>query len=183
MANLCEAPISPARRAATLHITGLALAGVAILFSGRSAVVAAEPKSVAFLGAQLLNDHESLEPTTDAERARLAAIEALFKQKLEASGRYAFVSLPATTAAKIAEGPSYGTCGGCEFKYGAEAHADLAAWIVVQKVSDLILNINVYIVDVATRKPTFVHSVDIRGNTDESWTRGMTYLIKNYLLR
>jgi hypothetical protein len=56
------------------------------------------------------------------------------------------------------------------------------AWLVVQKVSDLILNINVYMAETATRKLTFVHSVDIRGNTDESWTRGMTYLIKNYLL-
>jgi hypothetical protein len=53
---------------------------------------------------------------------------------------------------------------------------------VVQKVSDLILNINVYMADVAAGKLVFVHSVDIRGNTDESWTRGITYLVKNYLL-
>jgi hypothetical protein len=53
---------------------------------------------------------------------------------------------------------------------------------VVQKVSDLILNINVYMADVAAGKLAFVHSVDIRGNTDESWTRGVTYLVKNYLL-
>jgi hypothetical protein len=39
---------------------------------------------------------------------------------------------------------------------------------VVQKVSDLILNLNVYMTDVAARKLAFVHSVDIRGNTDES---------------
>ena len=37
-------------------------------------------------------------------------------------------------------------------------------------------------VDVAAGKLVFVHSVDIRGNTDESWTRGITYLVKNYLL-
>jgi hypothetical protein len=36
--------------------------------------------------------------------------------------------------------------------------------------------------DVASRKLTFVHSVDIRGNTDESWKRGLAYLVKNYLL-
>ena len=58
----------------------------------------------------------------------------------------------------------------------------MTAWIVVQKVSDLILNINVYMADVATGKLAFVHSVDIRGDTDESWTRGLTYLVKNYLL-
>ena len=66
--------------------------------------------------------------------------------------------------------------------YGKQLGADFAAWIVVQKVSDLILNINVYMADVAARKLTFVHSVDIRSNTDKSWTRGLTYLVKNYLL-
>jgi hypothetical protein len=134
------------------------------------------------LNIQFLNDHEDLEPTTGAERARLALIESLFKAKLEASGRYKFVSIPADAAGKIAAGPAIGACGGCEFGYGKEFSADYAAWIVVQKVSDLILNINVYMVDVAAGKLAFVHSVDIRGDTDESWTRGITYLVKNYLL-
>jgi Protein of unknown function (DUF2380) len=109
-------------------------------------------------------------------------IESLFKAKLEASGRYKFVSVPADAAEKIAAGPEVGACGGCEFEYGKQLGAPYAAWIVVQKVSDLILNLNVYMADIAARKLTFVHSVDIRGNTDESWTRGITYLVKNYLL-
>ncbi len=51
----------------------------------------------------------------------------------------------------------------------------------MQKVSNLILNMNVYMADVATSKMTFVRSVDIRGNTDESWSVGMNWLIKNYV--
>src|SRR5271163_1032522 len=124
-------------------------------FNARLAAAAApsEPaKSVAFLGVQFLNDHEDLEPTTSAERARLALIASLFKAKLEASGRYTFVSIPADAAAKISAGPEVGACGGCEFGYGKELGADTVAWIVVQKVSDLILNINVYMADVATGK-------------------------------
>lgn len=35
--------------------------------------------------------------------------------------------------------------------------------------------------DVKNKKMAFVRSVDIRGNTDESWTRSLTYLVKNYL--
>ena len=139
-------------------------------------------KSVALLNVEFLNDHADLEPTTDAERARLASIGSLFKAKLEASGRYKFVSIPADAAGKIAAGPEIGACGGCEFDYGKQLGAEHAAWIVVQKVSDLILNINVYMGDVTARKLAFVHSVDIRGDTDESWTRGITYLVKNYLL-
>ena len=109
-------------------------------------------------------------------------IESLFKAKLEASGRYKFVSIPADAAGKIAAGPAIGACGGCEFGYAKQLGADYAAWIVVQKVSDLILNINVYMGDVAAKKLAFVHSVDIRGDTDESWSRGISYLVKNYLL-
>ena len=109
-------------------------------------------------------------------------IASVFKAKLETSGRYHFVSIPADAASKIAAGPEVGACGGCEFGYGKELGADTVAWIVIQKVSDLILNINVYMADVRSGKLAFVHSVDIRGDTDESWTRGITYLVKNYLL-
>jgi hypothetical protein len=169
---------------ATCAALGVA-AFLMVAVGARSTAAAAQNdpvKAVAFLNVQFLNDHADLEPTTSAERIRLATIESLFKAKLEASGRYRFVSIPADAAAKIAAGPEVGACGGCEFEYGKQLGADYAAWIVVQKVSDLILNLNVYMADVSARKLTFVHSVDIRGNTDESWARGITYLVKNYLL-
>ena len=59
---------------------------------------------------------------------------------------------------------------------------DEVAWINIQKVSNLILDVNLYIADVHAKKMTFVHSVDIRGNTDESWMRSMDYLIETPLL-
>jgi Protein of unknown function (DUF2380) len=46
-----------------------------------------------------------------------------------------------------------------------------------------ILNINVYMEDAESGKMKFARSVDIRGNTDESWRRGLDYLLRNYLLR
>jgi hypothetical protein len=176
--------LAPGRAPAALRAAALAiLASIAI---GAPPIATAAPddrvKVVALLDVQFLNDHADLEPTTKAEQARLASIASLFKAKLEASGRYRFVSIPADTAAKMAAGPTIGACGGCEFDYGKQLAADTVAWVVVQKVSDLILNINVYMGDVTARKLTFVHSVDIRGNTDESWSRGISYLVKNYLL-
>jgi Protein of unknown function (DUF2380) len=185
-ARLCWRGALLVRFRAALVASGLvAFLVVASLAMGVCPTVAAaasEPKSVALLDVQFLNDHEDLEPTTSAERARLALIESLFKAKLEASGRYKLTSIPQDVHEKIAAGPEIGACGGCEVRYGKELGADYAAWIVVQKVSDLILNINVYMADVAAGKLAFVHSVDIRGDTDESWTRGLTYLLKNYLL-
>ena len=173
-----------ARSRAALAAWGVAALLIleAIGAAATAATPADPPKSIVVLNIQFLNDHADLEPTTDAERARLASIISLFKAKLEASGQYRIVSIPTDAQAKIADGPEIGSCGGCEYDYGKQVAADYAAWIIVQKVSDLILNINVYMADVAARKLTFVHSVDIRGNTDESWTRGITYLVKNYLL-
>jgi len=170
------------RRITRSRAAGFALAFGLTFGLGASPALAAA-KSVVFLGVQFLNDHEDLEPTTAAERSRVAAAGEAFKAKMEASGHYAFAPVPADAQTKIDDGPVIGSCGGCEFQYGRQLGGQLVAWLVVQKVSDLILNINVYIGDVATGKLTQVHSVDIRGNTDESWAHGVNYLVKNYVLK
>jgi len=35
--------------------------------------------------------------------------------------------------------------------------------------------------DAQSGKLAFVKSVDIRGNTDESWRHGLDYMLRNYL--
>ena len=71
---------------------------------------------------------------------------------------------------------------GCEAAIARRLGAEVAITGTVQKVSNLILNINLYVRDVATEKRTRTMSVDIRGNTDESWLRGISYLLRNQLL-
>ena len=56
-----------------------------------------------------------------------------------------------------------------------------AAWGTVQKVSNLILNINVYMEMRKPRRMNFFNSVHIRGNTDESWRRGLEYMLRHYV--
>ncbi|MGF6306682.1 hypothetical protein ABIB82_000829 [Bradyrhizobium sp. i1.8.4] len=53
---------------------------------------------------------------------------------------------------------------------------------VVQKVSNLILNTNLYLRDVHTGQLVAAVSADMRGNTDESWSRATDYLVRNRLL-
>lgn len=142
-----------------------------------------EPRKILFLGTKFQNDHEGQEPTTDAERNRLHAIEEILKSQLESTGEFHFIPVATDIATKINEGQSIGECGGCEIDYGVRSGADISAWIVVQKVSNLILNINLYMIDVPGRKLMLSQSVDIRGNTDQSWTRGMSYLVKNHVIR
>ena len=53
----------------------------------------------------------------------------------------------------------------------------------MQKVSNLILNVNLVIEDAATGRVLHAESVDIRGNTDESWSRGLRYLLNERMFR
>src|SRR5579859_8017484 len=134
---------------------------------------------IAFFGFHLINT--SLEPTKAAEDERIRMLDDLFREKLGASDRFRLVTIPPDMDRKIAEGPWIGDCNGCERDFAKQASADWAAWGTVQKVSDLILNINLYIEDAATGKMEFVKSVDIRGNTDESWQHGLDYMLRHYL--
>ncbi len=52
----------------------------------------------------------------------------------------------------------------------------------IQKVSNLILNLNVYIKDVNGDKPERGYSVDMRGDTDESFDRAVKYIVKHNIL-
>jgi hypothetical protein len=67
-------------------------------------------------------------------------------------------------------------------KLAEKLGADIAITGLVQKVSNLIINMNIYLHDVHTGKPIGAMSADMRGNTDESWTRTMEWLIRNRML-
>ena len=59
-----------------------------------------------------------------------------------------------------------------------KSEAERVARCWVQKVSNLILNINIE-VSTAQDEVLYASSVDIRGNTDESWLRGVRRLVDN----
>ena len=71
------------------------------------------------------------------------------------------------------------SCNGCDVEIGRALKTDrvMTAW--VQKVSNLILNINIQIRDVKNDAIILNKSVDIRGNTDESWSRGIRYMVRS----
>ena len=159
-----------------------ALAAAAFLIFWTSGITTAatdDIPQVAFFGFQLINT--SLEATTPVEDQRIRILDDLFRLKLDASGRFKIVPLPTDLRVEITAGPGISNCNGCQLDWARRAGADWAAWGTVQKVSNLILNINVYMEDARTGKPQFVKSVDIRGNSDESWRRGLNYLLRHYL--
>jgi Protein of unknown function (DUF2380) len=172
----------PQARSTTIAWLLAFLIAALVVLAAPSATRGADAPSLAYLGTFLQNDNEGLEPTTDAERARLKRTGDEFAAQLADSGRYRIVLTPDDMRAKIAAGQLLGECGGCEADYGRALGADLVAWIRVQKVSNLILNMNVYIADVRSGRMLLTKSVDLRGNTDDSWSRSLRYLVKNSVL-
>jgi hypothetical protein len=156
----------------------MAIIAAPIAVASAAADTTAVPR-VAFFGFQLINT--SLEPTTPTESERVRMLGDLFREKVDASGRFKIIAIPPDLRETIAAGPEISGCNGCERDFARKLGADWAAWGTVQKVSNLILNINVYMEDAQEAKMEFVKSVDIRGNTNESWRHGLDYMLRHYL--
>ena len=102
------------------------------------------------------------------------------REALAKSGKFEVVDIGPVEAA--AHGANLQACGGCDATLAQKVGADLSITGTVQKVSNLILNMNIYIRDVSSQKVIVSRSADFRSNTDESWSRALNYLIKNYVL-
>ena len=165
------------------HLRGPALA-LGLLGLSANCPLAAAETSVAVFDFELIDS--SLEGETfgtkPEEIERLEMISELLRHKLTESGRYRVVDIsPAKD--KIADAGYFHGCNGCDAAIARSLGADQAITGTVQKVSNLILNINLYVRDAASRQVIWASSVDVRGNTDESWSRGVSYILRNRLLK
>ena len=145
-----------------------------------AASATADPQKVAFFGVTLLNT--SMEPTTPEEEARRVAAEAQIVETLTESGRFEFVDITpilqkADLFANLAQ------CNGCDSQFARELGADLAMTGEFQKTSNLILSFTLYLRDAETGDLVGGGSADIRGNNDDSWHRGVSYILRNRILK
>jgi hypothetical protein len=149
-----------------------------------AASAAAEAPRVAVFGFELIDT--SLEGEMSGARAdeqqRLVMISDRLRRELTRSGRYTVVEVSPARDRIERAGLLHG-CNGCEADIAKDLGADLAMSGTVQKVSNLILNINLYLRDAKTSELLRVMSVDIRGNTDESWSRGVSYIVRRRFLK
>jgi hypothetical protein len=143
---------------------------------------AAEPPRLAVFDLEMMDTSlqgEVYGPRADEQDRLMRAGDQLRKEVGE-SGRFQIVDISPVNAA--AHQSNLRACGGCDLKLAQQLHADLEMTGVVQKVSNLILNINLYLRDVHTGRLVTAASADMRGNTDESWSHTMRYLIRERLL-
>jgi hypothetical protein len=130
---------------------------VAVLVIGVGSAAAAESRRVAFFGFFLINT--SLQPTQPAEEKRLEMLDTILRDQLAGAGRFSFVAISPELQKQAIAGSGLPNCNGCERDLAEKTDAEWVAWGTVQKVSNLILNINLYMEDVQTGRIEFAHSV------------------------
>jgi Protein of unknown function (DUF2380) len=143
---------------------------------------AAEPPTIAVIGFELVDDQP--DPIRDADhKRRLAAIHAQLQQGLHQRGLYRVVETtpaqPMIDALRAQNAFVY-RCNGCLAEVGQKLDTRLVVVGWVQRVSELILNVNVSVRVAATDEEVLAKSVDLRGNNDESWTRAMAFMLRDW---
>ncbi len=115
-----------------------------------------------------------------AEKARLIKLGEQLRKSIAESGRFQVVDVGPVE--KEAHSSNLQSCGGCDTDLARKLGAGLSITGTVQKVSNLILNVNLYVRDVPAGKLIASMSADMRGDTDESWSRALNWLIRHRLL-
>jgi hypothetical protein len=162
------------------RVVGRCLIAAAMTGALFAAVAQENPKTIALMQFELVDDTGD-RASDDAQKIRLAMISQQLRDAFTENRLYTVVkNAPAAELiADLDKRYALHDCNGCDVDIGRALNADriLTAW--VQKVSNLILNINIQIRDVKTGLIVLNKSVDIRGNTDESWSRGIRYMVRS----
>ena len=146
-----------------------------------SAVPAAPLRSLAVLDFELV-DEQNNPLTKAAQLLRLAQATAQIQRELAERGLYRVLDAAPSAGlqAKLRDQQAYlYRCDDCADQVGRLLGAELVMATWVQKVSELILNLNVQIYDVKAQQVLLSKSVDMRGNDDTSWTRAVRYLVRD----
>jgi Protein of unknown function (DUF2380) len=154
----------------------------AMLALAASAAAAEEPwdgRRAAFFGVTFIDTSTEgdLMGVRADETARTAMLTDTIAEALEAEGIELVDLAPVRDVLDRTKNPA--KCNGCDIRMARELGADYSIVSEVQKVSNLILSMNIYVRDTGTGGQVAGQAVDIRGNTDESWTRGARYILKN----
>jgi hypothetical protein len=146
------------------------------------AAAGAHERSAAIFDFELVDSSRDnqLAPHDAEHQARLVQISNQLRRRLAESGRFSIADI--APVAHEAHASNLQACGGCDVLLASRVGADLAITGTVYKVSNLILNMMIFIRDVKTGGNIAVAQADMRGDTDESWTRTLDWLVRNRLL-
>lgn len=163
--------------------TGVLVLGLIALwmFAVPQAGASDRPRLILF-GMELQDtSHEGeIDGVREDQQKRLKLLDAEAEALFKATGYFELVDV-SSAARQIEEGRPLRRCNGCDIDIAKTFNADYVILGVVYKVSNLILEIHLYQRDAKTGQVVNHMHTSIRGNTDQSWLRGLRWLIKNRL--
>ena len=138
-------------------------------------------KIAAVMEFELIDDMRDYErpEVKDAQNRRIDLISDALRQEFRRRGMYRLAdnSAAAKLISDLKAQQELRDCNGCEIDIGRALGADVIIIGWVQKVSNLILNINIEAKEVNSGRMLYVKSVDLRSNSDNSWLRGIRYMV------
>jgi hypothetical protein len=140
----------------------------------------APPPSLAVFPVELWDT--SGEGAKPDQAEKLAAATAILAKAIEKTGRYGVVDLASYKDAIEKASPRY-ACNGCWVPIAKQAGAAFAAISTIHKVSSLISSFDIAIANVETGKAVAYASGQFRGDTVESYTRSIAFLVNEELFK
>jgi hypothetical protein len=147
-----------------------------------AAAAQAAPKAAVF-PFELIDDSldgQYFGPRAD-ETQRLALATAELRMLVTQEAGFDVLDL-GTLASEVEKAAPLYKCNGCEVELARKLGADFAITAAVRKYSNLLLSLHIYVKEASTGNLTKMYRVDIRGNTDESWLRGVRWLVARGLV-
>ncbi|WP_321797418.1 DUF3280 domain-containing protein [Caballeronia sp. J97] len=158
-----------------------AMLAIALAIAMTSAHAQAAPHSIAMLDCTLIDDNAAYNDadTNRIQAERLAIVSGALRDDLRdrALFRVADNAKASDLIATLKSTQDLNACNGCELRVAKALGASRVGVCWVQKISNLILNMNLRVEDAGSGAMLFQRSVDIRGNTDLSWKRGAKALV------
>jgi hypothetical protein len=180
--DIVSRPPETTRVSSRIRIASMLLCtSLVVCATGSVAQATGEPRSIALLNCSLIDDNAAYNDadTTRVQQTRIGMISDQLRDELRERGLYRVAdNAPAADMiASLQSTQDLNACNGCEREVGRKLNVDRVGVCWVQKISNLILNINLRVEDVTNGTTVFQRSVDIRGNTDLSWQRGVKSLV------
>ena len=137
---------------------------------------AAEPPALAVVGFNFVDTSAEAKDQSAAHAARLSALMQTLDAKLAEGGKLRVIALPCTPAPCTADPDTDGAVDAAR-KAGA-------AWVLlgsVRKMSTLILDMPVQVIDLGSNKTLYGRALSFRGDTDDAWQHAARFLARELL--
>ncbi|MCH9807887.1 MAG: DUF3280 domain-containing protein [Alphaproteobacteria bacterium] len=115
-----------------------------------------------------------------AEQERLEMARQKLIDMVVSRGAYEVVDL-SKYKSEMKRAAPFEYCDGCEVEFGKKAGADVTILGVVQKASEMMINVAVFVRDTNSGKLTKSMAVSVLQNDDAGWSRAVRHLVNNRL--